>query len=256
MSLLQKRHAELLYHCALSDLKQDSDRAHLGFLWWILDPVIYLAMFYLIFEVILQRGGPGYVHFLLCGLVFWRWFDSTVRLAALSIRKYKGIISQVYLPKALLPMIAITSNMLKFSMIVALFTCFLVFSGFPPTASWLAAPLMLVTQLVLIIGVSLLVASVIPLVPDLMQLVNYGITLMFFLSGIFFDLSVVNEPLQSVLYLNPMALTLSCWRDLLLYQGFPAWQDILYINGFGLVLGAIGMLLLRRFDLRYPRLVN
>ncbi len=253
---LRKRHAELVYHCALSDLKRDSDRAYLGMLWWVLDPLIYLCTFYLIFEVIMQRGGPGFIHFLLTGLVFWRWFDSSVRLSAMSIRKYKGIISQVYLPKILLPLITVTSNLMKFSLVLVLFALFLTLSGYPPGSSWLAAPLLLLTQFVLVVGASLLVAAIIPLVPDLMQLVNYGMTLMFFMSGIFFDLDAVTGPLRSVLYLNPMAIMLNAWRDLLLGASLPALADLGYVLGLGLVLTALGAWLLNRFDLRYPRLVN
>ncbi len=252
----RKRHAELLYHCALSELKRDSDRAYFGMLWWVLDPLIYLATFYLIFEVILQRGGPGFVHFLLTGLVFWRWFDSSVRLSAFSIRRYNGIISQVYLPKMLLPLIIVTSNLMKFGLVLTLFTVFLLVSGYSPAESWLAIPVLLLTQLVLVVGASLLVAAVIPLVPDLMQLVNYGMTLMFFMSGIFFRVSSVDEPLRSVLYFNPMAGMLSAWREVLLSQAYPAWSQLAYVLACGLVLGALGSWLLNRFDLRYPRLVN
>ncbi|MEE4190799.1 MAG: ABC transporter permease [Halieaceae bacterium] len=252
----RKRHAELVYHCALSDLKRDSDQAYLGMLWWVLDPLIYLCTFYLIFEVIMQRGGPGFIHFLLTGLVFWRWFDSSVRLSAMSIRKYQGIINQVYLPKILLPLITVTSNLMKFSLVLVLFALFLALSGYPPGSSWLAIPLLLLVQFVLVVGASLLVSAIIPLVPDLMQLVNYGMTLMFFMSGIFFDLDSVTGPLRTVLYFNPMAIMLSAWRDLLLEASLPDLAGLTYVLGFGLVLVAVGAWLLNRFDLRYPRLVN
>ncbi len=252
----RKRHAELVYHCALSDLKRDSDRAYLGMLWWVLDPLIYLCTFYLIFEVIMQRGGPGFIHFLLTGLVFWRWFDSSVRLSAMSIKRYQGIISQVYLPKILLPLITVSSNLMKFSLVLVLFALFLTLSGYPPGPAWLVAPLLLIVQFVLIVGASLLVAAIIPLVPDLMQLVNYGMTLMFFMSGIFFDLNSVAEPLHSVLYLNPMAVMLNAWRAVLLDASLPAFDQLGYVLACGLVLGAVGAWLLNRYDLHYPRLVN
>jgi lipopolysaccharide transport system permease protein len=253
---LRKRHAELVYYCALADMKRESDRAHFGTLWWVLDPLIYLCLFYLIFGVIMQRGGPGFVHFLLTGLVFFRWFDSSVRLSAPSIRKHSGIISQVYLPKYLLPLIAVTSNLMKFALVLLLFFPFLVLTGYGADSSWLAMPALFVVQLILVVGASLLVAAIIPLIPDLMQLVNYGMTLLFFLSGIFFDLQQVDEPLRSWLYLNPMAIMLNVWRDLLLQQTLPAWGQLGYVLCFGLVTGALGLALLRHFDLRYPRLVN
>ena len=53
-----------------------------------------------------------------------------------------------------------------------------------------------------------------------------------------------------------MAVMISCWRDVLLYQTLPGWENLAYVVTVALVTGIAGTWLLKRFDLRYPRLVN
>jgi lipopolysaccharide transport system permease protein len=67
---VRRHYLDLVRYRAYVDLKSESARSYLGMLWWILDPLMYLAIYYLVFGVVLQRGGEGFVGFLLCGLVF------------------------------------------------------------------------------------------------------------------------------------------------------------------------------------------
>ena len=73
-------------------------------IWWIVEPLLCVGVFYIVFELGLRRGGDGFVAYLLCGLVTWKWFDGTVRSSASIISMGLGLMHQVYLPKYLLPL--------------------------------------------------------------------------------------------------------------------------------------------------------
>src|SRR5690606_21854583 len=94
---------DLMFYKAYAELRAEATRAYLGFLWWFLEPVLFLAIFYAIFETGLRRGGAAFVPFLLCGLVPWKWFASTVMGCANVMSRNYGIIQQVYVPKLVLP---------------------------------------------------------------------------------------------------------------------------------------------------------
>ena len=115
-------------------------------LWWVLEPLLYLCAFYLIFEVFLQRGGEGFVGFLLCGLVFWRWFDTTIKRASASIQNSIGIINRAYLPKWVFPATEVASGTARFVFVLALFLLFCVFYLGQASSVWLSISFLLLVQ--------------------------------------------------------------------------------------------------------------
>ena len=60
---MHRHYLDLIRYRSYVDLKSESAQSYLGMLWWILDPLFYLAMYYLVFGVILQRGGEGFRRF-------------------------------------------------------------------------------------------------------------------------------------------------------------------------------------------------
>jgi len=112
-----------------ADLRAEASRAYIGFLWWFLEPLLYMAAFYVIFGLGLRMGGEGFVYFLLCGLVPWKWFSSTVNNGSRAIEAGAGMIHQVYIPKVVLPTIIVAINTVKFLMILPLLIVFLLSVG-------------------------------------------------------------------------------------------------------------------------------
>lgn len=247
---------QLLYYRTLAELKIEASKAKLGVLWWFLDPAMYLLLFYVIFGIVFKRGEEGFVTFLLCGLVFWRWFDTSVRMCANCILKERLLLEQVYLPKTVLPGTVLSVNAIKFLLVLLLFLFYLVLAGDTVTVFWLYLPILLVLQLFLSVGAGLLVAAVIPFAPDLLILINYGMTFLFFLAGIFFRISEVEPFLQKILYLNPMASIIESYRLILLEQSHPLWGQLAYVLCISVVMVNYGLFLLRKYDRLYPRLVE
>lgn len=245
---------QLILYKVRADLKVEAAQGYLGVLWWVLEPVLYMGAFYIIFAVAMQRGGENFVPWLLSGLVVWKWFNTSVRRSATSIRKGRGLMAQVYLPKVFFPAVAILGNGARFLFTLLLLMVFLLVYGIEPTWNWLLIPLMVLLQLLLITGVSLLTAALVPLWPDLMLVVGNGLMMMFFLSGIFFDLSAVGGWLGILLKLNPMVPVIDAWRSILL--GLP-WQNLPWL-GWTLLVALLtlvpGIRLLHRYDRYYARL--
>ena len=248
-------HLQLILYKVRADLKVEAARGFLGVFWWVLEPLLYMGAFYIIFAVAMQRGGENFVPWLLSGLVVWKWFNTSVRRSATSIRGGRGLMAQVYLPKFFFPAVSILGNGARFLFTLAFLLVFLLLYGMEPTWRWLLIPFMALLQLLLIGGFSMLAAALIPLWPDLMLLVTNGLMMMFFLSGIFFDLSAVGGWLGTLLKLNPMVPVIDAWRSILL--DLP-WQNLPWL-GWTLLVALLtlipGIYLLHRYDRYYPRLV-
>ena len=250
-------HLDLVLYRGLSELRAEASRSYLGIIWWVLEPLLFVGVFYLVFELGFRRGSQDFVPYLLCGLVPWKWFDGTVRSASNILSSNVGLMRQLYLPKYLLPLATVVTNTLKFGIILVIFLLFLSAYGVPVlSAALLYLPLVMLVQLLLILGVSGIAAALVPLLPDLRYVVNYGLTMMFFMSGIFFSLSDMSPEAQAYLMLNPMLLLIDAYRAVLLEASMPSLWHLLWVGLASLVMLLAASLLFLRFDRVYPRVMG
>lgn len=250
-----RHYFELVWYKAYADLRTEAARAYLGMLWWVLEPLLYMVVFYMVFGHLLQRGGPGFVSFLLCGLIVWRWFANSVTRGATAISSNAGLISQVYLPKYLLPPMILVANTLKFLVVFLLLLAYLIVVGSSLHWSWIALPILLATQLLLITACASLLAVFTPFFPDLKMLIDNGLTLLLFMSGVFYDISSFPEQIQFYFRLNPMAMLIEGYRAVLLKGIWPDWAALGTTVLVSLFAICAAVLLLIRYDRIYPKVV-
>ena len=246
---------DLIFYKAASSLQSETSKSRLGVVWWVLDPIMYMAVFYVVFELVFERGGPGFIVKLLVALVVWRWFDNSVKGCANSLVTGIGLMRQVYVSKFLFPLAAFISQTIKFLVVVAILLGFLLMYGIELSFSWLGLLPVLLTQGVFIIGLGLCLSAIIPFIPDLKTVIDYIIQIGFFLSGVFYDISRIPDYLQPYFKLNPMATIIEQSRQVLLFQQAPDWVALGWIVLVGCLLIGLGSYLLLRFDRDYPNLI-
>lgn len=238
------------------NLKDEAARFYLNYLWWILEPLLLVLVFYLVFEIFLDRGGENFLVFLLLGKIPYLWFAKSVNNSARSIPAGRGLIHQMAIPKPFFPLLVVAQDGFKQLIVMLTLLVFLCILGFFPGWTWLALPIIMVVQLLLVIAVSLLVSAIVPVVPDFQYIVNTGMIMLMFASGIFYDYRIALQPeIQPYFLLNPLARLLEAYRDVLMRSEWPEWGGLGVISlGSGLVIVAM-MRLFRRFDSRYARMV-
>ena len=244
----------LVFYKTYAELRAESQRTYVGFLWWILEPIASMAVYYLVFSVILRRGGEDYVGFLFAGIVPWRWFQTTTMRGAGAILSARGLMQQVYLPKVVLPLVTFLADSFKFALVFVLMLVYFVATGRPPTVAWLALPVLLVVQGLLVAGTTLLAGAVTPFLPDVRVVLQNVLRLWFFLSGVFYDVEVFSAEAQRWLRLNPMVVLLEGYRDVLLNAGWPDFGRLVVIAGGSALAAAAAAAVLHRFDHVYPKL--
>ena len=247
---------DLVLYKAYSELRRDVASAYLGILWWVLEPIMYMTAFYLIFALGVRSGGEDFVVFLLCGLTAWKWFASTLVPASNSVVNYRGLINQVYLPKVALPFIAILVNFIKFLVVLSLLLVYLWYQGHGPAKEWLYLLPIIITEMTLIVGSSLFLASLVPFIRDLGVVISNMMLMMMFLSGIFFNISDFPPEMQTYFYLNPMVSIIESFRDVLLGHVQPDWLTLSAVFGFSVALISTGYVILQRYDRYYPKVMN
>jgi lipopolysaccharide transport system permease protein len=249
-----RRHIALIFYKTYADLRSEAERTYVGFLWWIVEPVASMIVYYLVFSVILERGGPDYVSFLLAGVVTWRFFQTTILHGANSILSARGLMQQVFLPKAILPSVALLVDTFKFLVVFALLIVYMIVTGHPVTSAYLALPVLFIVQFFLVGGLTTLAACATPFLPDLRLVLQNSLRLLFFMSGVFFDLSRFSEEAQVYLRLNPMAVMLEAYRKVLLYGEWPDLTPFAAFFVLSVALWALGIYLIRRLEYVFPKL--
>ena len=244
---------ELILYKSYADLKAEAARSYLGLLWWVIEPILYLFSFYIIFVLVLHRGGPDFVPFFLCGAVVWKWFDSGLKGGSNSISVHRGLLQQVYVPKYVFPVIAVLGSTAKFIPVFVILLAFLRLSGIHFSFTWLAVPVIIVTQFCLVIACAMVLGAVTPFLPDLKVVIDNGMMLLFFTSGVFFNINEVDEPLKSYLFLNPMAVLMDEYRNVLIRGVWPHGLRLGAIVLLSVSLGVIALISLRQMDHKYGK---
>ena len=94
-------------------LRSEAAQSYLSYAWWLLEPLLHMVVFFIVFDILLHRGTEDFVAFLLCGVVPWLWFSKSVNQSGNAISQGKGIISQTYLPKPFFPLVIIGQALVK-----------------------------------------------------------------------------------------------------------------------------------------------
>lgn len=249
-----QKYIEFIWYRAVAEILSDVSKGFLGFLWWIVEPFFYMAVFYIIFGLVFKQNSENYVSFLLCGLVVWKWFDSSIRNSSMSIQHSMGLIKQVYLPKVVFPLVSITNSSLRFFMVFALFLAFLLLQGTKPNINWLVElPLLLLLQIFLMTGIGMTFAALVPFVPDLKFLIDNGMLLLFFLSGIFFRFENIPDFLKPYFKINPIGMLISGYRQVLLTDNGLDWKNLASVFVITLFFLIVGGYLLHKYDRLYAK---
>lgn len=251
--MIARKYIELIWYKALAELKAEAARAYIGFLWWVVEPLLYMAAFYIAFNSGVRRGGVPFLLFLLCGLVPWKWFASTLQHGSNAIKINSGLIQQVYIPKYVLPWIILVVNTIKFLIILGLLVIFLVLSGHGVGITWLALPMVIIVQFMVIAALTSFFAALVPLFPDLKLLVDNGIIILMFLSGVFYNIETMPPRVVSFLRINPMVEVIEGYRDIFLKGIWPDWFGMIWCVIFSMVVYTIAGAILRKYDQYYVK---
>ncbi len=250
------RYIELILYKTYADLKAETQRTYLGFLWWIFEPIMYMGVFYVFFGLLLGRNTDNFVPFLLIGLTAWQWFKSCLSHGAETILGAHHLMQQVYLPKVIFPIILILTDTVKFIFIFILLLIFLWLYGYQIGLSYFALPLVLIVQLLFTATLSFLLAAIVPFIPDLRFVVENLLIAVFFMSGIIIKADAVPEIYRNYYYLNPIVNIIESYRNILMHNIWPNWSALLIIGMISLVGIWLATRLIAHFEYIYPKIMR
>lgn len=233
---------------ARMSLRADASRFMLGYIWWVLEPLLFVAVFYLVFEVVLDTQRANFLVFLMCGKLPFIWFTKSVSQASNSIVGAWGLVGKLNTPKSLFPIAVIQEGLYKQAAVFLLLFAVLMAFGYPVTWGWLwLAPLILVNYLI-IVACSLIGACLVCMSRDFSKVIPLLMTFLLFASGIFWDANDLGDIHKTnlILNLNPVAFIIDAYRQVLMYEKTPDVAHLLLLGVASVSVTAIMLYLMRR----------
>ena len=240
-----------------AELKSEVADSFLSWLWWILDPLLYMLVYSFIAIIVFKSGEPYFPVFVFIGMNCWTFFNKTIKSAVKVVKDKKMIVTKVYIPKYMFIFEKIGVYGFKMLVSFALTAVLMVIYQVP--ISWrmfYAVPIMMV----LLIGtfaLSTIITHFGVFVDDLSNVITVVLQLMFYMSGIFYSIeNRVPEPFDNILIkLNPVALVITDLRRVLLENADPHFYSLLMWLIISLFVAVIGVRTIYKQENSYVKVI-
>jgi len=242
------RYRGLIQSLVARELKARYRGSVLGFFWSFINPLLLLLVYSFVFSVILVNRGEvqPYAIFLFCGILPWTWFSSSLLEASNVLIGGGNLIKKVLFPAEVLPIVTVLANMVHFFLGLPILFLFMAVHGVWPDPAGLAwFPVVLVVQLILTLGLSLIVSSLTVHFRDIKDILGNLMTFWFFATPIIYDMTLFKDsPLgKTLINLNPFTHLALSYQEILFYDGpVGHWKWLLALG-----VASVGIFLLGYF---------
>lgn len=242
---------------AKSDLKAEVASSYLNWLWWILDPLLYMLVYSFITVIVFQSKVDYFPIFVFIGLTLWNFFSKNVQGSVKMVRQNSGIVSKVYIPKYILILQKLMVSGFKMMICWALIVIMMAFYRVPLTWNVLYIFPILVEIVLLTFGCSCIILHFGVYVDDLFNVTQVVLRLIFYMSGIFYSIGDrVPEPYKTImLTCNPVSMLIESGRRCLLYETVPYRKSILVWGVISVLLCVAGVHLIYKNENSYVKVM-
>ncbi len=239
---------EMIYMLVRRDLRGKYKGSVLGFAWTFINPLLQLAVYTMVFSVVMRSGIEKYYIFLFVALIPWLAMANSVNAGATCIIGQQNLVTKIHFPRQVLPITTVTTqfvNMLL-CMIVVLLVC--LFSvGLNLAVLWYLIPVMLV-EYMLAMGIAFLVSGMTVYFRDLEHILGIFVMAWQFLSPVMYSVEMVPENLRGIFQLNPMTSVITAYRQILYYKTAPDLKTMITALGMGVLFLVAGWFVFRRLE--------
>ncbi|RWA68563.1 MAG: ABC transporter permease [Mesorhizobium sp.] len=224
----------------------------LGLLWSLLNPLFMLAVYTFVFGFVMksrwqmpdqqnvQHSTGEFAVILFCGLIVFQFFAEVVSLAPGLVVANASYVKKIVFPIQILPVVSAGAALFHagVSLMVLLVFAYVVFGHIPVTV--VLAPVVFVPLTITVLGIAWILASIGVFFRDMGQIVAPLVTATLFLSPVFFQRTSLPIWLQPWLSLNPLAVPVESFRNVVIFGVQPDWTSLGYYAVVAIVVALFG----------------
>ncbi len=257
MKLIEKfkeiyTYRHMLYTLVKQDIRGRYKGSLLGFLWTLLNPLLLLLVYSVVFQLVFKIDIPNYPIYLFIALMPWNYFANTISMGTSCVANGGGILKKVYFPREVLPLATVISNTINyFFSAIIIFIALIFFSdiGISLFALWL--PVIVFIQAVFSLGCIFILSAVNVYVRDVQYIMNPIMMVWMYATPILYKADMVPEKYQKIYNLNPMVQIMNGYRSILYDKTMPDLTSLFYIFVASMVFLSLAYLVFAKLQRRF-----
>ena len=237
------KYREMVINLVKRDLKSRYKNSILGFAWMLINPLLQMFVYMIVFSLIIKMQIDRFYLFIFVALVPWIFFSTCLSAGTVVILSQQDMVKKIYFPREVLPIAFTISQFVNMILSFIVIFVFVVFSGISirPLAL-LCLPLVMTIEFVLALGIVLLISSLTVLFRDLEHILIIVSMIWMYLTPVIYPMDYIPKSLLKYFYLNPMTSIINAYRDILYYGRLPQMNHFLnaaILSSLFLIIGEI-----------------
>lgn len=252
-----RSYAYYIVYAAKTDLKAEVANSYLNWIWWILEPFCEMLIFTFVFGILFASSEEYFPVYIYSGLIMWKFFSQTLNHSVTLVRRNKGIITKVYVPKFVFLLENMCLN--AFKLLISFSVLIVLIVAYRMPIRWQIIYLLPIYAVFFMITFS---CSVILLhfgvfVDDLSYAISILLRLLFYVSGIFYNIDkrFPAHAAHVIKLANPIAMIMDSMHNALIYGAPPKLSILAFWFCVALVLAAVGIKTVYNYENSYVKVI-
>lgn len=230
------QYRELLKTNVKKEIRGKYKASFLGVLWSFINPLLQVLVYAIVFPFIMKVKTENYLIFLICGIIPWTWFVTSLSQGSAVFVNNSNIIKKVYFPRAILPISVVTAGLINFLISSIIIVLFVLLGGVGISYHLLYLPFVALIQYIFTLALVFLVSSVNVYIRDTEYIVNFIINMLFYATPVLYSYELFKgSNLLWLFKLNPLAHIINAYRDIFYVHTTPNLVNLFLVLIFSLI---------------------
>lgn len=245
------------WYSAKADLKAEVANSYLNWVWWVLEPLCNMLVYYFVFDKIFGNSQQYFIIFIYSGLLMWNFFNRTITYSIKLVRSNREIVTKVYIPKFIILISNMILNGIKLLISLGILAVMMLIYRVSISYTLIYFLVAYVGLMLFTFGCGAIFLHLGVFIDDLGYAVSILLNMLFFLSGVFYDVEEsIMAPFGSMLkILNPIAMYIDAMRNALLYNMEPNMVIFGVWFIFSVIISCIGVNIIYKYENSYVKVV-
>lgn len=251
------QYRELFVFLVWRDLKIRYTQTVLGAAWAVLQPLLTMIVFSVLFGQLAKMPSDGipYPIFSYCALLPWTFFSTALIHSGNSLVTNMQFVTKVYFPRAIVPAAAVLSGLADLSIASLVLLAMMAAYGIPIGPGLLLWPALIVPLTLLAVGLGLFLAAINVRYRDIKYVLPFLIQLLLFLTPIIYPTSMIPERFRFLAQLNPLTGLIEAFRATALGRWHMDWHLLGFSVGASLAIFLLALAFFRREERTFADII-
>lgn len=242
-------------HMLFTLVKQDINGRYkgsfFGFLWTLLNPLLMLLVYSLVFQFVFRTGIEHYSVYLFICLMPWNTFANSIAVGTVCVSNNGSILKKVYFPREVMPLAVVISNTIQYFFSAVIIFIALLVSGVGISWTALFLPLIVLIQAIFTLGLIMILSAANVYIRDVQYIMNPVMMIWMYACPILYSINMVPERFLSLYMLNPMTRIMQAYQSILYNKTMPDMVSLGIVFVVSIVVLVVGYLVFNKLQRRF-----